>query len=948
MRSTLPQDRPQAGSPTVRPGALTALLGELARAPEASGWKLPATPGETFGRFEIVREIGRGGFGVVYEAKDSELGRCVAFKAVRVGSSDAAREQLALAEAEAAARLAHPNIVHLYDVGRCDRGAFLIMELLHGESLEERLERGPPLTLREAAHVATEIARGLAHAHEQGVVHRDLKPGNVFLCDDGQVKVLDFGLAHVFGRRSRSGGTPAYMAPEQARGEPSDERADVYALGVILHELVTGRRPLDSGAHGAGASGRQPDLPGAPARLAKLVARMHASNPADRPASAGDARDELAAIRDALAPRRALWVAASIATAAVVGAGLFAWSWQRPLPPGRLLAAIADTENASGERDLDGVSELLRTALESSPRLSIVARSRLVNVLREAGPLPRSIDALGARRAALAAGVRILIVPAVRRTDVEYQVAARIVDLAAGGTTYTARETTVTPAGLREAVERLSTNIRRALHEDANPGPAASPSLLQSAPAVPAAWARYAEGQRLESEGRPEEARDAYLASVALDPDFPLPRLSLVGLPGWQSTPVESWEQHLEALKRNFDRLPPKDRLYAEAELYGAEGEGDFEEGVARFQRAADRWPEDPRPYRALIRMARFYRADLARIRPWIEKAIEIAPLAEAELIGFLVLLDRLDDALLHATRETEVSPSGDSFRRLSRVHLLRGEREAALEAARRSVSLGGAPWLRAFVEGGAIDEVDALVRRDRDLRWVWLAMRGRWREARASLPPAPRISGGLPISAPARDLMLPPPRALVALWRGVPADIRREVRAQLEGGYAFASCNAWPLAALGDLDTAERLTSLFYPLGSRFTCLRMFGAVHAWKRGDPAAALRGLAEIHLATADLHRGEILSELGRDPEAVEAFESFRRGAKSGALDEWVWLWGYPRALHLQACALARLGKRSEAQALNDRLLHLWSHADLDHPLLREAQALRERLAIGRPP
>jgi len=115
---------------TVRPGALTALLGELARAPDATGWSIPAEAGERIGRFEIVREIGRGGFGVVYEARDTELGRSVAFKAIRVGASDAVRERRALAEAEAAARLAHPNIVHLYDLGRTDRGAFLIMELL--------------------------------------------------------------------------------------------------------------------------------------------------------------------------------------------------------------------------------------------------------------------------------------------------------------------------------------------------------------------------------------------------------------------------------------------------------------------------------------------------------------------------------------------------------------------------------------------------------------------------------------------------------------------------------------------------------------------------------------------------------------------------------------------------------------------------------------------------
>jgi serine/threonine protein kinase len=186
----------------VRPGALTELLAQLVQ-PDgerpSAGWEVPLTSGESVGRFEILREVGRGGFGVVYEARDSELGRSVAFKAVRTSGLTELKADRLLAEAEAAARLAHPNIVHLYDLGRCDRGAFLILELLKGKTLAERLEEGP-LPAREALRVAVEAARGLAHAHAQGVVHRDLKPGNVFLCEDGQVKLLDFGLAHVFGK----------------------------------------------------------------------------------------------------------------------------------------------------------------------------------------------------------------------------------------------------------------------------------------------------------------------------------------------------------------------------------------------------------------------------------------------------------------------------------------------------------------------------------------------------------------------------------------------------------------------------------------------------------------------------------------------------------------------------------------------------------------------------
>jgi serine/threonine protein kinase len=205
----------------VRPGALSALLQEMFASdatPEAR-WSGALRPGTVIGRFELVREVGRGGFGVVYEAKDRDLGRTVAFKAVLPGDRPDVAEDRLLREAEAAARLSHPNIVTIHDVGRSEFGPYLILELLHGNTLARRLQFGP-VPFREALRIGLDVARGLAHAHAQGVVHRDLTPGNVFLCDDGQVKLLDLGMAHAFGRRKLEGGTPAYMAPEQwsARG----------------------------------------------------------------------------------------------------------------------------------------------------------------------------------------------------------------------------------------------------------------------------------------------------------------------------------------------------------------------------------------------------------------------------------------------------------------------------------------------------------------------------------------------------------------------------------------------------------------------------------------------------------------------------------------------------------------------------------------------------------
>ena len=234
------------GSRSGEPGPLTSLLRAIAALPETPASLAEAPdlePGARVGRFEILRTIGRGGFGVVYEARDETLRQSVALKTVRRRGSGTLPSKRLLLEADAAARLSHPNIVTLHDVGTSNHGPYLVMELLRGESLSARTSRGP-LPPADAVRIALEVARGLAHAHALGVVHRDLKPANVFLCAEGTVKVLDFGLAHALGQPRPEGGTPAYMAPEQRAGAPEDERTDVFALGVMLYQMLAGERPF--------------------------------------------------------------------------------------------------------------------------------------------------------------------------------------------------------------------------------------------------------------------------------------------------------------------------------------------------------------------------------------------------------------------------------------------------------------------------------------------------------------------------------------------------------------------------------------------------------------------------------------------------------------------------------------------------------------------------------
>jgi len=418
--------RSAEGGVTVRPGAMTALLEELVRAPSqgpADAWGAALRPGATFGRFQLVAELGRGGFGVVWEARDLTLGRAVAFKAVWAGGAATLREQRLQREAEAAARLSHPNIVTLFDVGRCPEGAFLVLELLRGQTLADRLT-GAPLPLREALDVGVQVARGVAHAHAEGVVHRDLKPANVFLCQDGPVKVLDFGLAHAFGQRRVDGGTPAYMAPEQWAGAPEDERTDVFALGVLLHQLVSGALPFP-GTRERWRPAPPLEVDEAPA-LGALVDRMLKKAPVKRPRDAGRVLEALSTIARELdarppgapaAPRRATGARRTRRPRAPELPAA-------PQAPSIAVLPFADLSPAKDQDHLcDGVAEELLNALGAVPGLRVAARGSSFQFKG------RAVDA---REVGRTLGVASLLDGSVRKAGNRVRISAQLVNTADG------------------------------------------------------------------------------------------------------------------------------------------------------------------------------------------------------------------------------------------------------------------------------------------------------------------------------------------------------------------------------------------------------------------------------------------------------------------------------------------------------------------------------------
>ncbi|MEV4134058.1 protein kinase [Dactylosporangium sp. NPDC049742] len=260
------------------------------------------------GRYELRSVIGRGGMADVWLAVDGRLDRPVAVKMLHdQGGADPSIPERFEREAHTAARLSHPSIVAVYDVGVDGGTPYLVMELVQGHSLADELAKGP-LDPRRAVHIAEQVCDALAAAHDAGVVHRDVKPANILISDEGRVKVCDFGIARITDRAQAAltapatvVGTSSYMAPEQVLGEPVDARTDLYALGCVLYAMLTGRPPFTEGSpvqiawqqiHQA-AVPVTVLRPGLPPQLAGLVGALLAKRARDRPASAAQVRAAL-------------------------------------------------------------------------------------------------------------------------------------------------------------------------------------------------------------------------------------------------------------------------------------------------------------------------------------------------------------------------------------------------------------------------------------------------------------------------------------------------------------------------------------------------------------------------------------------------------------------------------------------------------------------------------
>ncbi|HET9326017.1 MAG TPA: protein kinase [Candidatus Eisenbacteria bacterium] len=639
----------------------------------------PGTPAtiERIAHYRVTRKLGEGGMGVVYAAEDERLGRNVAIKMIRAGVADPTARERLWREARSAAAVNHPNVCQLYEVGDANGELYLAMELLEGESLAERISRGP-LMVSEAGHVALAILDALAPLHRQGVLHRDLKPSNVFLTPLG-VKLLDFGLAGSISgmggptnltRSDMVVGTPHYVSPEQLEGREVDGRADLFAVGAVLYEMLCGRQafPGQTVAQIFNAILREepPQLGGseAVASLERVLRRAIAKRPERRYPTAEAMAIEL---------RAALLLAGS------------SGSTMRAQPLHRLL--VLPFRMLRPDEDIEFLAFSLPDAISNSLSSldSVVVRSSMAAARLK-------LEDLDLAEVSTKADVDMVLTGTLLRAGDQLRVANQLVDARDGSVIWS--QTSQVSMGdifqlqdglTRRIVESLP--VRLSAHDES--------ALRRDAPRHPKAYELYLRANRLGQQASQwGMARDLYLECLDLDADF---------APAWAGV----------------------GRLYRILALYASdEPDALYEKAQQAFQKALELSPDLPMAHHLFTNVE----VDLGQAQQAMVRLLKRAAShpTDAELFAGLVqscrycgLLDASIAAYEHAFRldktvrtsvhhaylmrgdyQTAIDTDIEDMRHVTFVALdMSGRREEAVQMAREIEAKPLPAMLRSFVE---------------------------------------------------------------------------------------------------------------------------------------------------------------------------------------------------------------------------------------------------------
>jgi len=591
--------------------------------------KKELTRGTIFaGRYEIIEELGEGGMGRVFRVEDKKLQQEVALKLIKPEiAHDKKTIERFRNELKLARNIRHKNVCGMYDLGEAEGAHFITMEYVRGEDLRSFIHRSGQLAAGTAVRIAKQLCEGLSEAHKLGVVHRDLKSSNIMIDKNGSARIMDFGIARSLEAKGMTGagvmiGTPEYMSPEQAEAKNVDQRSDIYSFGVILYEMLTGKRPFEGDTplsiamKHKGEAPRDPrELnPQIPADLSQLILKCLAKVNKDRYQSADQVLSELNNIEKGipttqkvtakrkpltskeitvtLSTKKLFIPALAIIAAAIIGLILWhPWKARETVPfSERDWILITDFKNLTGDEIFDqSLNTALTVNIQQSKYVNVFPRARVNQTLQRMGK--EAVDSLDEELGSEVAqreGIKALISCSINQVEDTYTLTASIIDPNTQMTLKTEASQANGKDKVLDALDDLASKIREDLGESLNEIQEQSVALPKATTSSLDALKNYTEGLHAESFA---EAEALFLKAIELDPDFALAHAELGRRYLTLSRNPLKGQEHFDKALALLDRLTEKEKLWIQALVPDFLGNRD--DAIVKYKVYLTKYPDD-------------------------------------------------------------------------------------------------------------------------------------------------------------------------------------------------------------------------------------------------------------------------------------------------------------------------------------------------------------------